>query len=282
MDGAMPETNTETNVQFTRDPSLRHIELRYSEYTEPVFHRHNHEAYSIGLVKKGRTQFHIVKNSENILPVSRGNVVLINPGEVHACNPDAGTCFAYYMLYIEPDYFQRLVADYTGYAINPYRFPISLLKNRSLSQQVNHLCGCIQSRQPGLEIETRLVETLAAILNTCAPEASPQNHDQQASAAEPAYDFLRAHPEENISLQDLAGLCHLSPYHFLRTFRRAYGLPPHTALLQMRINLARRLLAEGLSIAGVSAAAGFADQSHFTREFKKSVGTTPLKYRQSH
>lgn len=277
----MTAGNIETTVQFIRDPSLRAIELRYSEYSEPVFHRHNHEAYSIGLVKKGRTNFHLVREGENILPVSRGNVVLINPGEVHACNPEAGSAFAYYMLYIEPDFFRHLVSDFTGSPVIQYRFPVSLLKELNISRQVNELCRSIQSRQPGLEIETRLVETLAAIMNACAPHIPPDEPvGEPTPSASAAYDFLREDPADSITLKELAGMCHLSPFYFLRLFRRQYGLPPHTAQLQMRINLARRLLAEGEVIANVAAAAGFADQSHFTREFKKSVGTTPQKYRQ--
>jgi AraC-like DNA-binding protein len=276
----MPNTNKETIVQFIRDPDLRHIELRYSEYTEPVFHRHNHDAYSIGLVKKGRTRFHIVQKEEIILPVTPGNVVLINPGEVHACNPDAGTCFAYYMLYIEPGYFLRLISDYTGEPVTTYRFPVSVLKSRDLSRQVNQLCHAIQLRQPGLEIETRLFETLAAILKSCLPITPVLDPNREAThSVEAGFVYLRDHPAENISLKELAGMCHLSTYHFLRMFRRQYGLPPHTAQLQMRVNLARHLLASGETIANTAAAAGFADQSHFTREFKKSVGTTPQKYR---
>jgi AraC-like DNA-binding protein len=276
----MPPTNIETFVQFVRDPSLRSIELRYSEYTEPIFHRHNHEAYSIGLVKKGRTRFHIVQNEEVILPVTRGNVVLINPGEVHACNPETGTYFAYYMLYIEPEYFLRMVSDYTGSPVTAYRFPVSLHKSRDLSQQVNQLCLSIQRRQTRIEIETRLLETLTAIFKGCLPLFPVLEVSREPShSVEAGYEYLRDHPSENISLKELAGVCHLSPYHFLRLFRRQYGLPPHTAQLQMRVNLARRLLAKGETIANTAAMAGFSDQSHFTREFKKSVGTTPQKYR---
>jgi AraC-like DNA-binding protein len=278
----MPNANTDTIVQFIRDPELRHIELRYSEYTEPVFHRHNHDAYSIGLVKKGRTRFHIVQKEEIILTVTPGNVVLINPGEVHACNPDAGTCFAYYMLYIEPEYFLRYMSDYTGSPVITYRFPVSLLKSRNISRQVNQLCHAIQHHQPGLEIETRLFETLAAILEGCLPlKPVPEASREPSHSVEAGYEYLREHPAENISLKELAALCHLSPFHFLRIFRRQYGLPPHTAQTQMRVNLARRLLASGETIATVAAATGFADQSHFTREFKKSVGATPQKYRQA-
>jgi AraC-like DNA-binding protein len=278
----MSAGNIETVVQFTRDPSLRYIELRYSEYSEPVFHRHNHEAYSIGLVKKGRTQFHLVRECENILPVISGDVVMINPGEVHACNPEAGTVFAYYMLYLELEYFINLASDISGIPAARYRFPVSLVKDRRISRQVNDLCRCIHSRQPGLEIETRLLETLTAILQACAspgaPEVPVQAPDHPVTAA---YDYLRDHPAKAVTLKKLAEICHLSPYHFLRRFRRQYGLPPHTAQLQMRINLARRLLADSQPIADVAAVTGFADQSHFTREFKKSVGTTPQKYRLS-
>ena len=278
----MPNANKETIAQFIRDPELRHIELRYSEYTEPVFHRHNHDAYSIGLVKKGRTRFHLVQNEEMILPVTTGNVVLINPGEVHACNPDGGSCFAYYMLYIEPDYLLRMVSDYTGSSSTGFRFPVPILKQRDISRRVNQLCRSIQSRQPGLEIETRLFETLASILDVFVPHGyTTESNLKIAKSVAPAFDHLREHPATQISLKELAEICHLSPYHFLRLFRREYGLPPHTAQNQMRINLARRLLADGVTIAAAASAAGFADQSHFTREFKKSVGTTPQKYQQS-
>lgn len=278
----MTSGNIETIVQFVRDPSLRSIELRYSEYTEPVFHRHNHEAYSIGMVKKGRTRFHIVREDEAVLPVTPGNVVLINPGEVHACNPEAGTCFAYYMLYIEPDYFLRMVSDFSGSLVTAYRFPVSLLKSRDPGRQVNQLCLSIQRRQPGIEIETRLLETLAAILKGCLPLIPVLEVSREPShSVEAGYEYLRDHSSENISLKELAGMCHLSPYHFLRLFRRQYGLPPHTAQMQMRVNLGRRLLAEGETIANAAVATGFADQSHFTREFKKSVGTTPQKYRRA-
>ena len=278
----MPNANKETIVQFIRDPELRHIELRYSEYTAPVFHRHNHDTFSIGLVKKGRTLFHLVQDEEMIIPATTGNVVLINPGEVHACNPEEGMVFAYYMLYIEPGYFLRLISDYTGSPVTGFRFPVSLLKNREISRKVNELFHAIQSRQAGLEIETRLLETMADVLDACSPTGTTRQPDREIPRAiSAAYDHLRAHPENSISLKDLAGLCHLSPYHFLRLFRREYGLPPHTAQNQMRINLARRLLADGVTIAAAASAAGFADQSHFTREFKKSVGTTPQKYQQS-
>lgn len=85
---------------------------------------------------------------------------------------------------------------------------------------------------------------------------------------------------ENIALQHLAAVAGLSAYHLLRTFRERYGLPPHAFQLQQRINVAKRMLAEGFSIAEVAFELGFTDQSHFTKKFKAFVGATPRQYQQ--
>jgi AraC-like DNA-binding protein len=55
-------------------------------------------------------------------------------------------------------------------------------------------------------------------------------------------------------------------------------MPPYAYLLQLRIAIGRRALADGASIAAAALAAGFADQSHFTREFRRRTGTTPGAY----
>jgi AraC-like DNA-binding protein len=81
-----------------------------------------------------------------------------------------------------------------------------------------------------------------------------------------------------VSLQELASHAGLSPFHFLREFRKRYGSPPHTYQLQQRVNVAKRLLANGKPIADVATEVGFADQSHFTRKFKSFVGATPRQY----
>jgi AraC-like DNA-binding protein len=70
----------------------------------------------------------------------------------------------------------------------------------------------------------------------------------------------------------------MSPYALLRAFRDETGLPPHAYLNQLRARLARRLLDGGLAPALVAAEAGFADQAHLTRHFKRVVGVPPGSY----
>jgi AraC-like DNA-binding protein len=70
----------------------------------------------------------------------------------------------------------------------------------------------------------------------------------------------------------------MSPFALLRAFRAETGLPPHAYLNQLRVRLARQLLDAGLPPAQVAVDAGFADQPHLTRHFKRAVGVPPAAY----
>jgi AraC-like DNA-binding protein len=86
----------------------------------------------------------------------------------------------------------------------------------------------------------------------------------------------------NMDLDTLAKRAGLSRFEALRAFKKRYGLPPHAYQLCLRINHARRLLLEGAPAADVAARCGFADQSHFTRHFKRLNGITPMQYARAH
>src|SRR5262249_16287688 len=92
--------------------------------------------------------------------------------------------------------------------------------------------------------------------------------------------FLEEHYAERVSLLELARLTGLSAYHLNRSFCRKIGMPPHEYQLQTRILRAKAFLRRGRSVSETAALVGFADQSHFTRHFKRSVGVTPGKFLQ--
>jgi AraC family transcriptional regulator len=84
----------------------------------------------------------------------------------------------------------------------------------------------------------------------------------------------------NVSLAELARECRLSVTHFVRAFHRSTGLSPHQWLLARRIDRARSFLtATEFTLAEVALACGFSDQSHLTRVFTASVGTSPGRWR---
>lgn len=93
-------------------------------------------------------------------------------------------------------------------------------------------------------------------------------------------DYIHAHLDEKIALDDLAATIALSRYHFVRRFRQSTGTSPHEFVLRQRVEQATTLLSRtSIPLLDIAARCGFADQSHLTRVFKKHVGTTPGRYR---
>lgn len=94
-------------------------------------------------------------------------------------------------------------------------------------------------------------------------------------------DYVHEHLHEPISLADLAGAVSLSQYHFARRFKEATGTTPHNYVMNARLDRARHLLvrARSMSLAEVSIACGFSDQSHMTKVFRTQLATTPGRFR---
>ena len=93
-------------------------------------------------------------------------------------------------------------------------------------------------------------------------------------------DYIDAHLDEALTLDELAGVAALSTYHFARMFRVSFGEPPHAWVLARRLAHARALLARSREdLAGVAALCGFGNTSHFSRAFLRATGITPGRYR---
>lgn len=97
-----------------------------------------------------------------------------------------------------------------------------------------------------------------------------------------AVEFMRDSFHLPLSLADIAASAGLSPYHFARVFRVATGVPPHRFLTRMRIDVARRRLADGdLSITEVARTCGFGSASQFSTAFRRETGMAPRTFRHS-
>jgi AraC family transcriptional regulator len=95
-----------------------------------------------------------------------------------------------------------------------------------------------------------------------------------------ALAFIEERIAEAISVRQLAGAVHMSPFHFARMFKQAAGHPPHTYITLLRMEHAKNLLSNtDLSLVEIAACVGYQTQAHFTGVFHKHVGTTPRAYR---
>jgi AraC-like DNA-binding protein len=138
----------------------------------------------------------------------------------------------------------------------------------------------LEEQASQLEQDSRFLWTFSQLIwrhSGDRPALKTIGHESRA--IQTVREYLEANYTENVSLDTLAAIAHLSPFHLLRTFRKQVGLPPHEYLNQVRFRQAKKLLAEGHSISEVAHVTGFADQSHLTRQFKRMIGVTPGQYR---
>lgn len=110
-----------------------------------------------------------------------------------------------------------------------------------------------------------------------------ENKSKLKSSQEPlrlAAKYINDHFTNEISLDDLSALTALSPYYFVRAFKKEIGVSPHQYLIETRISYAKYYLSstEG-SISDIAYASGFKDESAFCYTFRKRVGMTPKEYR---
>jgi AraC family transcriptional regulator len=110
--------------------------------------------------------------------------------------------------------------------------------------------------------------------------ATESSHRLTARQLQRVVDRIQDQPGQELTLEVLAQQAGFSPFHFARLFRQTTGESPHQFVLRQRLDRARHLLeASDAPVAQVAAESGFADQSHFTRVFKRYLGVTPRTYR---
>ena len=125
------------------------------------------------------------------------------------------------------------------------------------------------------ELSKRISDTLTLFL-LHSSEKDPQN----ASVFDEIRSYMNESYQEDISIESLARIAHLSPYYFIRRFKKETGFTPHEYLLQTRIGAAKYMLMNtALPVKEVCFACGFSCESIFCTAFKKVVGVSPSQYR---
>jgi AraC-like DNA-binding protein len=95
-------------------------------------------------------------------------------------------------------------------------------------------------------------------------------------------EYVDAHLDAALDIDELAALVRMSPSHFTRSFNRSVGLTPHRYVIQCRVGKARELLTTtDLPLTEIALNIGFSDQSHFSRRFQEFVGMPPGAFRRA-
>lgn len=263
-------------VKFWRDPALSDLELLWATYITHSFSPHAHEGFAIGVIIDGAEAF-AYRGARYAAPA--GSVVVIQPGEVHTGHAATEAGWSYRMLYPDAALLQKAASEVAGReSLLPF-FPTPVIQDKQLARCLSRLHLVLETATERLERESCFLWTLAQLVTRYAEiRVELRSVGRENESVKRVQEYLGTHFAENVSLEQVAALAELSPFHFIRVFHRQVGLPPHAYLTQVRIRKAKILLALGEPIAQVAVKTGFADQSHLTKHFKRIVGVTPGKY----
>jgi AraC-like DNA-binding protein len=239
------------------------VEVFHARFTDHAYPEHAHDTWTLLVVDEGAIRYDLDRHEHGAL---RPGVTLLPPHVSHTGQAATPHGFRKRVLYLDAEVLDPALI---GPAVDAPSLGDPLLRTR-----VHQLHRALEE-PPGLEAESRLAliaDRLRQHLRGPAPPPAPDR------MAEDLRDLLDARLVDGLALREAAALLHAHPAHLVRSFTRAFGLPPHRYLTGRRVEAARRRLLAGEPVAQVATAVGFHDQAHLHRHFTRLVGTTPGRY----
>jgi AraC-like DNA-binding protein len=243
------------------------LDLLHARVAVP-FAPHLHDQFAIGTCTGG---VEAIRYRGELHYSTPGSVVVLEPGETHTGAPASGLPhFTYRVMYA--------TAGLLSEGRPRFRDPV--IVDPGLAAGLSRVHAALSRGTDPFEAESRLSWVLGELVRRHGSEAGAE-----CSVAGPVARQVMSRLADQLTcppaLAELAAERGLSRYQLIRSFRDEIGMPPYAWLAQYRVARARTLLEQGHRPAEVSALAGFADQAHLTRWFRRVVGVTPALYRNS-
>ncbi|MDE1159119.1 MAG: AraC family transcriptional regulator [Neorhizobium sp.] len=252
-------------------PQALGIERIEARFRGNGFSPHRHDTYALGLTLSGVQTFRYRGVERASLP---GQVIVLHPDEVHdgAAGTDDG--LTYRMLYMPPE---RL-ADFQGHGGMLPFVPDPVVSDEDFRQSLAEALDDLSAQPDALLLDDLIVRLGAGLWRHADDRTGSASSKPARDRLAACRDYLRDNAGRTVGSEELEALCGLDRYQIARQFRVQYGTSPHRYLIMRRLDNAKRLMGRGESLAGAAIEAGFADQAHFTRQFKKAFGMTPGRW----
>ncbi|MEW2252755.1 AraC family transcriptional regulator [Streptomyces sp. NPDC006975] len=243
------------------------VEVFHAHFTEYAYPMHVHAAWTLLIVDDGAVRYDIERHEHGTL---RDTVSLLPPHVAHNGAPATAHGFRKRVLYLDSS---RLGEDLIGAAVDSPDLRDPLLRRR-----VGQVHAALARPGEELEAESRLTLVGERLRAHLRPRLAVQDPRPDPVLARRLRELLDARVTDGVTLEEAARVVRAHPAHLVRAFSAAYGIAPHQYLTSRRVERARRLLLDGQPASAAATAAGFYDQAHLTRHFRKLVGVTPGKY----
>jgi AraC-like DNA-binding protein len=266
-----------TGARIWRVGDLGGVELLQATVSEFAFRPHAHEEFFIALTERGLVTPTYRGDTHVIGP---GDLIVLNPEEAHAGGPPAEVSWTYRALYPGPDLMREIATEFPGARPTVPEFGADVVRDHEVAARLRRFHRLAELPDSSiLEREARLVEALVVLVGRhAAPTRAARSAGREPRAVHLCREYLEEHAAANVTLGALAQYAGLSAFHLCRVFRDAVGMTPHAYQTHVRVRRAKSLLTSGVPIAVAAAEAGFYDQAHLTRHFKRIVGLPPGRY----
>ena len=248
---------------------LKQTTFENIENSNEKFTKHFHDTYSIGLTNGGL--FKSIVSNQSCLAYENSTRV-INPGEVHYGDSQSWNFRSFYpKVELLVEIYEQMFAERKI----PF-FKEHIIEDKKLFSLLYIFFRSAYINSEKMVIETNMINVLSYLIQNYTDHTRKNVamfNDKEI--IKNSIEYINDSLEYNLSLDQLSQNSSLSKYHFLRVFKKNVGLTPHHYILTQRIYKAKELVLNGSSLSEAGLMAGFNDQSHFIRNFKKIYGYSP-------
>ena len=258
----------------------------HSEHIDsPRLHFHN--CLEIGYLYEGRCT---VQFGEQMYRAAAPSVVLAPPNASHITNPDPGQICGWKWIYVDPVSLTTHLPLQTQTELGLYQYRITgedCILSAEEYPEMYALIGMVagEMERSGNVYQGVVRELLSAFLLMLMREkprdlTGPVNSEHNPGMLQPAIAYIMGHYMEELDVDELASLCHLSTSHFRRMFKRTFGWAPLDYIQVTRIQRACTLLFNAdYSVTEIGMMVGYPTPSSFGRMFRRFYGISPNQWR---
>ena len=252
------------------DPLAPGLEIATATGMTEPFRPHQHDCYVVGMTFDGVQSFRYRGEQRNAHP---GQAFAIHPGETHDGRPGTEYCYGYRAAYVAPD----MISDALGISAVPF-VREAVGRNINFITALKNLFDISPERPDDIALSD-CMSALADAISAMSGRRYRHTVLPDRITALRLRDDLMEHAVTGRSMRDLESEHGLNRFTICRLFRRHFGVSPQTFLINQRVFRARSIIAKRVPLADAASVAGFADQSHMTRQFVKTMGITPGQWR---
>lgn len=246
------------------------IERLEAYFVGPAFSPHRHDTYAIGITVSGVQAFHYRGERRLCLP---GQCHVLHPDETHDGGAATADGFGYRIVYVDPSLIQQSLGG------RPLPFVADPVVDSSVFE--NALPAALWRLEDPIDDAAQVDLTTAVadmLITAAARTGAAKGGSLRLAALQAVRDLITARPAVPLSLETLESVSGLDRWALARQFRAAFGTSPSSFRTMRQLDQVRCLLRDGHPLASAAFDAGFADQSHMSRMFKRTYGLTPAKW----